>query len=269
MNTQYLSDLHLHSSYSFDGHVPLVEICEQAIRMGLSEIAITDHADIYSDRPYEHILNADALYADLQQVRDTFAGRLTVRLGAELGQPQRNPADAKRFLDRYPLDFVIGSIHNIEQDFDIYDLDYTSIDCTDMYMHYLEWVLDLAANYDYDVLGHITYPLRCMAEAGIQLDLAPFTEQLREIFSVVVSRKKGIELNTSGLYQTIRDTFPPISLLRLYRECGGTIITIGSDAHKTEHIGLPIREGIERLKAAGFTEYHTFSARQPIAHPIR
>ncbi len=41
-------------------------------------------------------------------------------------------------------------------------------------------------------------------------------------------------------------------LLKLYRECGGEIITIGSDAHKAEYIGFYQKEAHEMLETAGF-----------------
>lgn len=268
MTSIYLSDLHLHSSYSFDGEVSLTNICETALKRGMQEIAITDHADIYANKPYEHILDADSLYQELAAIKEQYKDRLLVRLGAELGQPQRNPSDAARFLSSYPLDFVIGSIHNVEDDFDIYDYDYTTLDCGQMYDHYLDWVLDLAEHYDYDVIGHLTYPLRCMAEVGIRLDLAPFEEKFRTLFDILIERKKGIELNTSGLYQTINDTMPPLSLLKLYQECGGQIITLGSDAHHIPHISLPIQQGVLQLKKAGFTEYCTYQNRKPVFHSL-
>lgn len=268
MSKPYLSDFHLHSKYSFDGEMELETICELALEKGMQEIAITDHADLYHGHPLSFILDAPALYAELEEIRDRYEGRLLVRLGSELGQPQRNPAEAQRFLDSYPLDFVIGSIHNIEGDYDIYYYDYPNLDCYAMYDHYLDWILDLAENYDYDVLGHLTYPLRCMANDNIHLDLTPFYEKIESIYQIVIRRDKGIECNTSGLFQSIRDTMPSLDLLQLYHDCGGRILTLGSDAHHPQHVSLPILDGVEQLKRAGFTEYCTFEKRCPVFHKL-
>ena len=55
----YLADYHMHSKYSFDGSEELDTICQTAIRRGLSEIAITDHMDIYTGLPYYEQMNFD------------------------------------------------------------------------------------------------------------------------------------------------------------------------------------------------------------------
>ena len=55
----YLADYHMHSKYSFDGSEELDTICQMAIRRGLSEIAITDHMDIYTGLPYDEQMNFD------------------------------------------------------------------------------------------------------------------------------------------------------------------------------------------------------------------
>lgn len=268
MSKIYMSDFHIHSQYSFDGHMPLRNICERAIAMGMDEIAITDHADMYAHRPYEHILDAKKLYCELENIRLEYEGRLAIRLGAELGQPQVNPHDTERFLKDNPLDFIIGSIHNIENDFDIYYYDYTQLDCNEMYSHYLDWVLELAKGYDYDVLGHLTYPLRCMAAVDIKLDLEPFYKRFEEIFEIVIKRGKGIELNVSGLHQAINDTMPSLDILKLYKKCGGSIITLGSDAHYPQHVALNIDCGIELLRKAGLDSYCTYTSREPVFHSL-
>ncbi|MGN0484689.1 MAG: histidinol-phosphatase HisJ family protein [Lachnospiraceae bacterium] len=268
MKPNFLSDFHMHSAFSFDGRVPLNEICEQAIAVGLDEIAITDHADLYAGKPLSYRLDADTLYPQLAAVKEQYKDQLTVRIGVELGQPQRNPKEAARLLSDYPLDFVIGSIHNMEQDYDIYFYDYTRIDCYEMYGRYLNWMQELAEGYDFDVLGHVTYPLRYMADVGIRLDLTRYEAQFRTLFTTVIKRQKGIELNLSGLYQTIGETMPSLPLLQLYKDCGGTIITLGSDAHYVERIGANVQTGIELLKKAGFSSYCTFENRTPVFHPI-
>lgn len=105
----YLADYHMHSKYSFDGSEELDTICQTAIRRGLSEIAITDHMDIYTGLPYDEQMNFDVpggeqhhmdvsgLYAGLVQMKEKYAGQLKVRVGAELGQPQANPGSGGAF----------------------------------------------------------------------------------------------------------------------------------------------------------------------------
>lgn len=261
----YLTDYHLHSKYSFDGKEELDSICDMAVSRGIKEIAVTDHMDLYAGKPYGHILDCDKLYKELEEVRERYAGRLIVRLGAELGQPQRNPEEAKKFLEKYPLDFVIGSIHNMEDDFDIYYYEYDRIDMDALMESYNLWLLELAEKYDFDVLGHITYPSRYyFLKTKRRVDFHKFWEQYRQLFHVLIQRGKGIEVNTSGLYGESREAMPNLEILKLYKECGGEIVTIGSDAHKKEQAALKIREAAELLKEAGFSYLTAFEKRKPV-----
>lgn len=266
----YFIDYHLHSKYSFDGQEELDTICDRALRKGIKEIAITDHMDLYSGKPYGHILACDPLYQELLEVKERYEGRLIVRLGAEFGQPQRNPEEADRFLKNYPLDFVIGSIHNMENDFDIYYYDYTAIEINALMEHYIEWLLELAEGYDFDVLGHITYPGRYYyLAAKKRVDYSRFYEQYKKLFQVLAERGKGIEVNASGLFGETKETMPDLELLKLYRECGGEVVTTGSDAHKKEQVGFAMKEAAALLQEAGFSYITAFEKRKPLFHKLK
>lgn len=278
----YIADYHMHSKYSFDGCEELADMCDAAISSGLTEIAVTDHMDIFTGLPYGQMIDFDVpggkqytmdvkgLYEELEEVRSRYEGRLTVRIGSELGQPQVNPEAAKAFLQDHPqLDFVIGSIHNMENDLDVYYYDFAEMDTAVMYDHYLDWLLELARTGDFDVMGHLTYPLRYMFERRqLRLDLAPYEEKFRALFRSLTDKGRGIEVNVSGLYRAMNDTMPPFQVVKLYKECGGEIITIGSDAHKAQHIGLYQKEARGMLEAAGFKYITGFEKRKPVFHKL-
>ena len=74
---------------------------------------------------------------------------------------------------------------------------------------------------------------------------------------------KGIELNTGGLYKGMTSANPHPDIIKRYRDLGGEIITVGSDAHKAEFIGYGFCEASEILKQSGFKYYTVFSERKP------
>ena len=57
--------------------------------------------------------------------------------------------------------------------------------------------------------------------------------------------------------------YPPVEMLTLYKDLKGEIITIGSDAHVTEHIGYNFSYIIDVLKTLGFKYLTTFEGMQP------
>ncbi len=54
-------------------------------------------------------------------------------------------------------------------------------------------------------------------------------------------------------------TLPPVSW---YRELGGEILTLGSDAHRTADIASNFDVALEMARAAGFTHLARFERRQ-------
>lgn len=260
----YLVDYHTHSSYSFDGKETIENMCEMAISRGLSELAITDHMDIYSDKNYDYILDCEKLYKELKTAKEEYAGRLKVIIGAEYGQPQVNKGAAYCFIQDYPLDFIIGSVHNLWGDRDVCDYNFKETDYHSIYNTYVDWLYELASNYEYDVLGHINYPTRYIhSQTGITVDMKQYAEQYEAILKKVIERGKGIELNVSGIARNSGDIMPDMYLLKMYRSLGGEIITVGSDAHILNQIGIATKQGYEVLKKAGFRYITTYEDRKP------
>ena len=58
------------------------------------------------------------------------------------------------------------------------------------------------------------------------------------------------------------------SVLRLYRELGGEIITLGTDAHGPQFVGCAVRERQELLRRCGFSRFCTFEKQNPIWHEL-
>ena len=91
---------------------------------------------------------------------------------------------------------------------------------------------------------------------------------LAKILKTVIVDGKGIEVNTSSHRYGLADLTPSREILKLYRELGGRILTIGSDSHKPEHLGAFIDETKQELKTLGFKEFCTFDKMKPIYHPL-
>ena len=75
-------------------------------------------------------------------------------------------------------------------------------------------------------------------------------------------------MNTSSHRYGLKDTTPSRKILQLYKELGGTIVTIGSDSHKPEHLGAFIQESKDLLKELGFKSYCTYDHMQPLFHAL-
>ncbi|MGN0614134.1 MAG: hypothetical protein ACI4JB_09585, partial [Porcipelethomonas sp.] len=103
-----------------------------------------------------------------------------------------------------------------------------------------------------DVIGHIGYTRRYMKKAGFDIVLDDYTDRLEAIFRRAAASGRGIEVNTSGIRQGLSSTIPDLRCVKLYRQCGGEIITVGSDAHEPGHIAYDFRRVYGILKDCGF-----------------
>ena len=263
------ADLHTHSAYSFDADYDPAQMLAVAAENGLRQICFTDHVDFYTPSDV-HLPDFAARRARLAQLRGQFP-QLTVLEGAEVSMTA-DPACARSAmaaLDGVKLDFVIGSVHMAGKKFGNFDLYYVEKN-SETYYHalidsYLEDVLSLARWGKFSVLGHLTLPLRYINEnLGERMTFDSHMGQVEEIFRAMIPKGLGIECNTNRGNTPL----PDAKWLRLYHELGGEIITIGTDAHTPEFVGLRARETQALLKDCGLAYVCTFEKKKPVFHKI-
>jgi len=163
----YLADYHTHSDSSPDGKETIARLAEAAIAKGLQEICITDHVDTVCWGSYAPRWDYDweKSLGELEEARARYGQRLTIRLGAELGEANLAFDRAEHLLSHAPkLDFVIGSVHMAGKKFGNFDLYYVEKN-SETYYHalidsYLEDVLSLARWGKFGALGNLPLPLR-------------------------------------------------------------------------------------------------------------
>lgn len=267
----YLADYHTHTHISGDSRSTLLENLTQAHRVGLSELCMTEHWNLLNQKG-ERLPTHYDFTPSLQQwaaLRDTWSGRVEVRLGIELGNSTVDTAAVEACLKLPELDFVIGSLHSMSLARNGLGIFTCAKACTDLVVahdvleDYIQQMEELAQAGTFDVLGHIIYPLRYFP-SHLQLSLEPWQDRLDGILKRVIDGGKGMELNTSQ-GPTIRQWAP---LLARYRALGGEIITLGSDAHRPEYIGAGFEQAVELLQSLGYRWICTYRQRTPHFHPI-
>jgi len=255
-------DYHIHTRFSCDCDSDLPAICEAAIARGLREIALTDHVDFGPDDPPGYFRPTEFL-AEVAACQTRYAGRLIIRAGAEIGEPHLFALEAKAVLAAGEFDFVLGSAHYAEGMHHTYRPHYFEQPLSQAYEAYFRQVARLAAEGDFDVLGHMDLVKRDARDFGRSYDgPQPYGDIIRMALRSVIERGKGIEINTSPLRRGQPDACPSLEILRWYRELGGEILTLGSDAHAPAEVAACLDTGVALARAAGFTRLATFERRQ-------
>lgn len=259
-------DQHVHSAYSFDSKEHLEDECEAAMQKGLQGITFTEHFSVDPLDVSYGVLRYDAYRRAVTDCQKKYSGELHIGCGLEIGEPhlKKCEADLKQAVQSMQLDFIIGSIHNIDS---VKLRNFQKGKTKDeIYAQYFEEILTMARTADIDVIGHLDLAKRYTFEVVGNYDFPEYRDRIAEILSVVIERGLGIELNTSGWRNAVDVCYPSPEVIRLYYEMGGRYITIGSDAHRAEDVASNWERAKQILQEAGFTQYFYYKDRQP--HPI-
>lgn len=260
-----LADYHMHTSFSDDSTYPMEEVVKRAISLGLNEICFTEHVDygVKTD------LNCDyaAYLKEFERCKEKYKARITLKFGIEFGMQKHTIGEFQRDFDCYDFDFVILSCHQVNNK-EFWNQDFQKGSTQQEYNEkYYEEILKVIKNYnDYSVLGHLDM-IKRYDEAG-EYPFEKIKSIVTEILTHVIEQGKGIEINTSSFRYGLKDLTPSREILKLYKELGGTIITIGSDSHEEEHVGYNIPHIREELKKLGFKQFCSFEKMKPVFHDL-
>ncbi len=273
-----LTDCHTHTEISPDSEAKLSDMCRKAQELGLQAYAVTDHIELcryypqgyYQTQPrneedfFDYAARWEQSMKQNSLAKELLSGTLHFISGIELGEPNADFSLAESLYQDKRLDFVIASLHELPEKLDFYFLDYQQEEPDRLLEEYFSILLEISRKDCFDVLGHVTYPLRYIAgDAGIPVNMEQYRDRIAECFRNVIRNGKGIELNTSGYRQKYGKPFPDEELLKLYRDLGGKILTLGSDAHKPEDLGGGIAQGTELAQSCGFDRICYFLRHEP------
>ena len=259
-------DFHMHTRVSFDGRDCAANMVKAALDAGLKEICFTDHMD-YDPLDAAHKLQFDVADYNKEYSSLEVPG-LAIRRGFEFGMLPDNQRQFANDIMLRDWDFVIGSVHFVDG-LDVYYNGYWE-NKTPYYaiLRSFEDALTCVKTHEhFDVLGHLTYLGKCAANPEKQPILYnDYREVADEIMKVLAEKGKGMELNTSGM-DSCGAYLPGEEYLRRFKELGGQIVTVGSDAHHSNRVGQYCKEAC-RIVEDIFGYVCTFDGRKPRFHKL-
>lgn len=259
-------DFHMHSTVSFDGHGTPEDMARAAAAAGLKEICFTDHIDEDPSGRNTNLRFTTEAYAAAYDGLEVPG--LIIRRGMEFGMLPDNQGTIAECLRWREFDFVLGSVHFAAGE-DVYDPPYWQGKTQwEGERRYLEDVLSCVRNHDdFDVLGHMTYISKARNNPSQRpVALQEHREVVEEILKTLVAKGKGLEINSSGIFRS-GDFLPPKEHLIRFRELGGEIVTMGSDAHTPNRVGEYADQALEILRDV-FGHVCTFAGRRPVFHKL-
>ncbi|MCR5830347.1 MAG: histidinol-phosphatase HisJ family protein [Lachnospiraceae bacterium] len=281
-----LYDCHMHSDFSSDCKALMEEQAASAAEKGLKGICFTDHMDLEYPNTKEFgmdfLFDMDEDYSRIDKVRKEYGIRIgkgiEIGLRNEQGVSERVTNGYKELLKRDDIDFVVGATHCLDM-IDPYLADYwQGMSVKDSLRRYFIAILENVRNNPYiDTLAHIDYLVRYARIPGGDPDKYDGRDLyidgengdiIDEILRFIKENGIALEINTAGLKYGLGYAHPKDWILKRYRDMGGELITIGSDAHKPEHVAYAFKETVEKLVALGFKEYAVFEKRKPVFYKL-
>jgi histidinol-phosphatase (PHP family) len=246
------TDYHMHSTFSVDGQDTVEALCWRALALGLTEIAVTEHAE-WHPKWHGNPLDADGYFDEINRLRAEFAPRgLMLHSGVELGNPHEFQRQASGLVNAYPFGVRIASLHWLYGE-NIHDAAcFAGRDPLDVYADYFSAVGHMAAeSSEIDVIAHFDRILWRGTMLGATFRPHSLEGIIRDTLATIAWRGLALELNTKLLNQTPGWRPALITMMQWYREEGGRRVVVSSDAHRAAQMGINLDLAREILSEAG------------------
>ena len=255
-------DYHMHTSLCGHATGQPQEYARKALETGLEEIGVSDHAPLVTHEDPGLTMNKAQLpeyHRIIENIRQEFEGRLRVKIGIEADFIPGYEDKTKVLLEKYPYDYVMGSVHYIKDwGFDNPDerKKWDEQNVNAIYRDYYELLRQSAQSGLFDIMGHVDL----VKKFGYRPteDVRDDIEKTAEVFKAT---GVVIEINTSGLRKPVKEIYPAQGALKIYADAG-VPMTFGSDAHSPDDVGRDFDKAMELARAAGYTEYVIFKQRK-------
>jgi histidinol-phosphatase (PHP family) len=249
-------DYHMHSVLS-DGSASYETMVRAAIEKGLDEVGFSDHVCLKPVSWALEEVDLPVMTRQILETRDKYNDLITVRYGIELDYFPGREEELSNIINKLPLDYVIGSIHFIEDwNFDSDTSLYGKWPNDELYAMYYNLVQQLAASNLFDIIGH----LDIIKKFAIYPE-SDLTHLYEETARIIQKSEMVVELNTGGLDRMCAEFNPGPPWLDILHNYN-IPVTITSDAHHPDQIARHYQAAVDALKKAGFREIITFNRRR-------
>jgi histidinol-phosphatase (PHP family) len=252
------ADYHMHTPLCGHATGSPEEYVKQALKIGLKEIGFSDHAPMVHKPMPGITMSLEELpkyYDMIEDVRKRYASQINIKIALESDFLPGYENKTKSIIDSYPYDYIIGSVHFIDDwafDDPASREYWKKYDVNEVYRKYYALLRQSAKTGFFQIIGHCDLPKKFGARPSVDL-----SDEIIATAKVFKNTGVAIEINTAGLRKPIAEMYPAPHCLKIYREAG-VPLTFGSDAHDPQHVGNDFDKAVDLAKLAGYSEYLLF-----------
>lgn len=265
-------DNHMHSDFSGDSTANPLDMINAAKAKNLGGITFTDHLDLdYKEEPGLFDLNISDYYSKQRAIASEYStASFTILTGIEVGlQPQVADRNRELVLSE-DFDYIIGSTHVIDGDDPYFNKIWNEHTPDYIFQRYYECILEnIKCFNDFDAIGHLDYAFRYYNNPEKAYDsYLDFSEVVDAILDEIIRKDKALEINSAAFRKGFSQPNPCDKIIKRYREKGGSLITLGADAHFPEHVACDFDRMTALISDCGFKEFVVYKKRIPISYPL-
>ena len=220
-----------------------------ARRLGLTDIAFTDHDRYHSGVDFDEIDRLRERNPDLQ-----------IRAGIELDNDPVHSAAGREWIEKNwdRLDFVLGSVHFLERADQMFDsvpdgaAQFEGRNIDEMYVDYFRRLRELVATGLIDSLAHLD-----LIKIHGHRPTTSIRKLVNETLEFIRARNLAIELSTAGWRKPVNELYPSYSIITLAME-KGILFTTASDAHSHVQLGENFANLAHKMAALGIRQVCVF-----------
>jgi len=258
-----LTDYHTHTPLCRHAEGEPEAYIDKAVALGLAEYGISDHAPAEPEPFDDWRMMFEELPAYLEWIeraKNHAGDRLKVRAGMECDWLNGCEAWIEKLAGYHSWDYLIGSVHYIG---DQWDFDnpkwlgrWAEGDVESFWSKYWETYHAMVKADLFDFYGHpdLIKKFGYFPSGDLKRYYEPVIETL-------AAQGACIELNSAGLRKDCKEWYPANDFLALAASAG-LGITITSDAHHPDEVGMSFEQALPAIKEAGFLGLTYFEKRQ-------
>jgi len=258
MNDRIIYETHSHTPLCKHAIGEPEEYAEVAERRGLRGLTVTCHNPMPDGFSSGVRMAEDQFdeYVDLvARARETYAGRVDVRLGLEADYFPGHEAYLERQLSSADFNYVLGSVHPQIRE---YQQRYFTASPREFQVSYFESLVEAAETGLFDSLAHPDLVKNCTPG---DWKPAKLLDLIRKTLDRIADTGMAMELNTSGMHKIIAEMNPfPAMLAEMCQR--GIPVTVGADAHEPRRVGEAFLHAYDLLEEAGYTSVSFFIERE-------
>jgi histidinol-phosphatase (PHP family) len=259
-----LYEMHMHTPLCKHAVGEPEEYAAVAQQRGLQGIVVTCHNPTdngWSPQVRMSVAEFDDYVAMIERARQTWAGRVDVRLGIESDYVPGMEQWLEKFHNMAEFNHVLGSVHPQLGQYQerYFDGNYETFQRT-----YFEHLALAAESGLFDTLAH---PDLVKNTAPDDWDLDRVLDTIHSSLDRIAAAGTAMELNTSGLNKNIAEMNPSAAILQEMQQRNIPVV-IGADAHNPQRVSANFIDALDTLDTVDYTHVSLFLNRERKEIPL-